>query len=505
MITILNKFTDVIRMDIDKDHSRPLFIHWKSEYPEIHQLVDELYNMFSREAFEATFGRSNNQGRCSPKQRIYIIIVDLYAAWLDDPKLSIGFSRDRNAYAPNSRYNEQSVPYSIVKVIDWLEHQGFIQTTLGNYDHHGYGRSYVSRMIATGKLRQKFEKLQNSIQQVEQNFERELIILKSKGDDDKQSKRIEYKDNEIIARMRDKLLAYNRLLDKTFIDIPFLDEPIATWANDNGELHRVRISQTDKVVRRIFNNNSWESGGRFHGGFWQRLKTDYRKSIWINDAPTIELDYSAMHPSILAAQEGICQPESFYNYGEGLIDEVHNPDHQRKIVKSLFLILFNAINKSIAFQAFRNQYSDGSLEKSLTNNQLERIVKTILKRHPYLEKHIFSDCGLKLMHIESQIAEKLMTAFTKKGIAILMVHESFIVNVVHAVTLSNDMKIASKEVLGSPLKFPDSDERLKLDFLAITDPEHYETTIERYNDRSLHKAGYYQRLKAFKDYQHIRS
>ena len=67
-------------MDIDKDHSRPLFIHWKSKYPEIHQLVDELYNMFSREAFEATFGRSHNQGRCSPKQRIYIIIVDLYAA-----------------------------------------------------------------------------------------------------------------------------------------------------------------------------------------------------------------------------------------------------------------------------------------------------------------------------------------------------------------------------------------------------------------------------------------
>ena len=63
-------------MDIDKDHSRPLFIHWKSEYTEIHQLVDELYNMFSREAFEATFGRTtlSNCGNHSERHSVQDIL-----------------------------------------------------------------------------------------------------------------------------------------------------------------------------------------------------------------------------------------------------------------------------------------------------------------------------------------------------------------------------------------------------------------------------------------------
>ncbi len=52
-----------------------------------------------------------------------------------------------------------------------------------------------------------------------------------------------------------------------------------------------------KRVHRIFNEGSFEKGGRFYGGWWMSLKEEDRKHITINGEPTIEIDYVALHPS----------------------------------------------------------------------------------------------------------------------------------------------------------------------------------------------------------------
>ena len=41
----------------------------------------------------------------------------------------------------------------------------------------------------------------------------------------------------------------------------------------------------------MFNNSSFDEGGRFYGGWWQRIDGKIRKDIRINKIATVEIDY----------------------------------------------------------------------------------------------------------------------------------------------------------------------------------------------------------------------
>ena len=71
--------------------------------------------------------------------------------------------------------------------------------------------------------------------------------------------------------MRKIVKAYNDLLRRTFIDIPTLEEGFIELDDvAKGKSKRLFINQRDKFTRRIFNRGSFEKGGRFFGGWWQR-------------------------------------------------------------------------------------------------------------------------------------------------------------------------------------------------------------------------------------------
>ena len=93
---------------------------------------------------------------------------------------------------------------------------------------------------------------------------------------------------------------YNELLRKTFIDIQELETPRIKLKGDKLRKKRnkptyVNISHHDKFTRRIFNNGSFDEGGRFYGGWWQRIDSSERRRIRLNNAPSKEMDYSALH------------------------------------------------------------------------------------------------------------------------------------------------------------------------------------------------------------------
>tara|TARA_R110002072_G_C7751486_1_gene517513 strand:+ start:73 stop:552 length:480 start_codon:yes stop_codon:yes gene_type:complete len=98
-------------------------------------------------------------------------------------------------------------------------------------------------------------------------------------------KDLEYHDSDHpdIPRWRQDLRAYNNLLRRTHIEVRHANGRVVTskvnWDDEYGDSKVVRINQHDKFVRRIFNRGSWELGGRFYGGWWQRLpEANGRKS-----------------------------------------------------------------------------------------------------------------------------------------------------------------------------------------------------------------------------------
>jgi hypothetical protein len=100
------------------------------------------------------------------------------------------------------------------------------------------------------------------------------------------------------------------------------------------------IEFSARSLCRIFNNRSFQLGGRFYGGWWQNTPQEYRRHITIDGEPTDEADYSALHPRLLYAKEGLDSAEDPYDVGL-------DPEH-RGWVKPAFHALINAGPRGIA-------------------------------------------------------------------------------------------------------------------------------------------------------------
>ena len=54
-----------------------------------------------------------------------------------------------------------------------------------------------------------------------------------------------------------------------------------------------------RLLKRYFTRDSFKSGGRLFGGFWQQLKKGHRENLLIDGDEIEGLDYSLMSPKIL--------------------------------------------------------------------------------------------------------------------------------------------------------------------------------------------------------------
>ena len=64
----------------------------------------------------------------------------------------------------------------------------------------------------------------------------------------------------------------------------------------------------------------------------------------------------------------------------------------------------------------------------------------IFEKHHAIEDAFYSGQGLRLQHIDSQLAERVMLHFAGKGVPVLPVHDSFIVAAQHQQELVVGMK-----------------------------------------------------------------
>jgi hypothetical protein len=242
------------------------------------------------------------------------------------------------------------------------------------------------------------------------------------------------------------LRRYNELLADTFIDIPSLHKPVI-----KKKKGQVNITQNHKFVRRIFHNGSFEQGGRFYGGWWQSIPKEYRQKIYINDNPTIEDDFSALHIMLLYAKQGLEYDWDGHDPYYHSISFINDYDEARMVGKLFLLTALNAKDKKSGFAAARNTFTDNDIryKGQFDNEFLEDYLTKVKDKHPPLAEHLCSNAGVGLMNIDSQITEKIVEAFTSKGIPILCMHDSFIIQVQHDNELRTQMQRAVEQVSGT--------------------------------------------------------
>lgn len=104
-----------------------------------------------------------------------------------------------------------------------------------------------------------------------------------------------YNDTAETQAWRTNLRRLNELLGRTEIGAHKPPTPSIDLDEEySGE-------KTD--LYRVFNNGSFEQGGRFYGGWWMHAKKHFRRTITINGQPTIEADFKGLHPGNAVCQE----------------------------------------------------------------------------------------------------------------------------------------------------------------------------------------------------------
>ena len=461
---------------IDRYHSHPFSYHANTDSLALLDLSMVIWKSFSDAQQTHIDGTSNNKGNLLGQEYLSLIIIQLFIHWKSDPTLCLATPRGNDTLNVRDFYNTKMISTGkLVRVFDTLIAGGYVDHVNHTHMEGSNNKNTTSRIRTNKKLHDLFVGLDTSEFDVDLNTDTKQIhltdwIIDDQGDlvrDSKNQKAkqyIKYDENEphIAAKLK-VLKNYNNLLRHTHVDLCNLEKPFVVRQKKNKKTNKVEeqlipITQQKKFIRRIFSRGSWKSNGRFYGGFWQQVGSDYRKNIRINGSPTVELDYSSLHPNILLVEQGSQPSKDVYTLSNTPILQRFDLRTQRKIIKMAVMMLLNADSINKAYNALMNTYKTPKGKpidprSTITYPEFELYVQALITKHPSLRNLIGKDQGIRLMYVDSQIIEEIIKKFTERNIPILCVHDSIIVEEQHVDLARQEMRSATKKIIGIELNF----------------------------------------------------
>ena len=216
-----------------------------------------------------------------------------------------------------------------------------------------------------------------------------------------------------IAPTESQLELNSAMLEATNQTLAAYDDFMATVATTIGSIpvHPSQLSLT-----RIFSKGSFELGGRLYAPV-QNYTKQTRKYFYLDGEPTIEIDYSSIHPYMLYHKEGLQ-----YNGDDPYAIE----GFDRDAVKVAFNVMLN--RKGVG----ANRSAAKTISKAVdcdidTAEALEAAIQTL---HSPIALHFNTGVGLKLQRADSDIALLVVNTFVNElRRPIICVHDSFIVSV----------------------------------------------------------------------------
>jgi hypothetical protein len=435
------------------DNSRPFDVHKWSDYLEVNRAVDHIFGVI------LNLGVIKRIEPAKLKKYIKVLSLDLYVCWVSDPTRYIGYSRNHNAY-PNDRYNALFIkPDLLVKLIDLFVNLGYVDHKMGVH-YADFKRQ--SRMRATETFIELIQGAYAVKPMMINDYEgKETIILKNM-----QKKKILYEDTQELVKMRGNLEIINGLLDKTLINLYMpeksirrLNHRLITGDTDSDIEHeepRGALDFNRRRLYRVFNNGSFDMGGRFFGGWWQGIPREARKNIKINHMVTVESDFSGLHINLLYAKKGMKMPYDDPYALEGM------PASSRDFLKHSLLTLINATDRKSAYKAIKYELLGRPKRKTTSDSprkkaklvlpagikNIEELLLPFEDKHEDIREFFYSGAGVYLQNLDAIIAERIMLLLAKKGIPALPLHDSFIVSFPQEQALKLSMEQAYREITG---------------------------------------------------------
>jgi hypothetical protein len=383
-----------VRHSINEDtRDRPLYLGWQPKDPEAFTLLKlpKPRNKTTQLAQTQIIGAALVTGR-------------------EDPERWVSYSRAKTFYeGVKARYGETYTYQLVVPSIDILAREGWID----NERMPPGPRGFQSRLRAT-------DQLLAALGDVELIYapKEALILHRDLG-------LANYRDTPETRQMRQDIAAINEAVGAQRIELrDFAFHEGVRLRNGMANIGAIRLTQY-----RQFQRGTMDCGGRFYGGSWQNLpgeteiengiETIGRNEIRINGEPTVERDYEALHIRLLYMKAADPMPPG---------DPYDLGTWPRKWVKFAMLIAINAKTEFEAEHALAKQLVElagGEMAERLS--EAKRLLRDCAAKHKPIAQFFGSDAGVRLMREDSDLANAVMLAMLREGIAPLGVHDSFIV------------------------------------------------------------------------------
>ncbi|WP_226575105.1 hypothetical protein [Acuticoccus sediminis] len=397
--------------------SRKFDPHWTTRHTPLKNYLRTLSD-------DIASGEGRTRARSSSVQEnferaVEAIMLDLFRAHAAYPKIVVGIGTNRNALQAASRsiYGTPLLaPRVFEPALEGLLNAGAVHQTHQHWHEPGGKENRTARYRVSETAITALRRAGACPAVLRRCPRSQTILLRNRQKD-----LVEYEDCEFTGLARERLAVINGRLSQHWYDLALPDARLAR------HLSAVRERREDEATHpfdfsarqlyRVFNNGSWQQGGRFYGGWWTGAPRELRPYIEIDGKRTVEVDYSGLHAAMLYAEAGLETPDDPY----ARCVTYSGSAQERDLVKRTFVALLNANNGNRAreFADFKN---------IITTRSWKQYKSFIVASFPELSSNFGTGVGCRLQHPDSQLAEAVMLDFAQRGYPCLPVHDSFIVH-----------------------------------------------------------------------------
>jgi len=425
---------DEVRPIRDRSHltdSRPIRWDREAATPRANAALDALLS--DLEAWEP---RRARRRRAADRGRLRAILeavtLELWLERRDTPTRWLAYARGDRSYSGPDRYRHPEASKTTVTLVaDFLMGAGLAEGRSGSFrrEDHGFGQSgqgYLSRLRGTDRLLAWADAQGLVDDDVALNDRFELIRLKGPAKTRRGRKPLlHYDDTLDTTAMRDRLRSWAAMMADHEVTLGArgisgekasaapLDDPLG-----DAEESQARGAGSYRLYR-IFNDGSWDRGGRFYGGWWQALSKADRERLLIDGEETVELDFASLHPRLCYQLNGEPLAADDDPYAVPGV-----PDALRDVVKIAMMQLLNA-------QPGRERVKapPGATARLAGRMSYKALAARLEARHGGISNWFREGLrGLELQAIDAAIANAVLSYFTvAMKRPVLPVHDSFIV------------------------------------------------------------------------------
>jgi hypothetical protein len=206
---------------------------------------------------------------------------------------------------------------------------------------------------------------------------------------------------------KDILIEQNRLISGTDINLPL--DTYLEYVDCYGNAY-----VSGAPIRRIYSKELGQSGRFYHG--YSGCPSKYRELITFDGEPTVELDYQSSQVHVAYSMNGL----NAWNFisGDPYVPPNADPKH-RSVYKALLTRSFTSANP------VRTVWADRDIKTNGLN--LSHMLEEIWQMHPQIANHRHEEAHKVITYQESRICLKVIELCNRKSIAVLPIHDSFIV------------------------------------------------------------------------------